>query len=106
MTAIDGPASETLLALGELIEMDAGSVLVESRGNLVLGLLDRDSVHVVDPIAGFVVAEAMRAARKRCVIGRNVDFRACRAQLCGLDLLRQVGNLLGGGRGRVILLSD
>ena len=94
--AIDEPTPNTVLALGGLIEVDAGRVLVEPRGNLVLGFLDRDPVDVVDLVACLIVTEAMRAARKRRVVGRDLDFRARHAELRGRNVLRQIGDFLHG----------
>src|SRR4029079_2597229 len=71
--AIDEPTPKTALALGKLIEMDAGRVLIETGGNLGLGFLGRDPVDMVDLVAGLIVAEAIRAARKRRVVGRSTD---------------------------------
>ena len=51
---------------------------------------------MIDPVAGLIVAEAMRAACKRRVVGRRMDLWARRAQLCGVDVLRQIGDLSVG----------
>src|SRR5216683_8089550 len=60
--AIDQAAAEPALTLGELVEVDLGRILVQSCRDLVLGLLYRHAVHVIDPLAGRVVAKALRAA--------------------------------------------
>ena len=60
MAAIDQPAAEAALALGELVEVHARGVLIEPRRDLVLGFLDRHAVDMVDLLADLVVAEAMR----------------------------------------------
>jgi hypothetical protein len=76
VAAIDQAAAEPALGLDELVEMDARGVLIEPGRDLVLGLLDRDAVDMVDLLADRVVAEAMRAAGEREIIGCDVDRRS------------------------------
>ena len=78
--AVDQPAAEAALRRGELVEMDARGVLIEPRRDLVLGLLDGDAVDVVDLLADRVVAEAVRAAGEREVVGLDVDRRTGAAE--------------------------
>src|SRR5689334_23578981 len=70
--AIDQPPPEPSFALDELIEMNARGVLIEPGRNLMLGFLDRDAVDMIDSLADVVVAETVRAAGERKVIGGNV----------------------------------
>ena len=74
VAAIDQPAAEAAFALGELVEMDARGVLVEPCRDHVLGFLHGDAVDVVDFFPDLVVAEAVRAAGQRVVIGRGIDL--------------------------------
>ena len=57
--------------------MDLGGVLVESRGDLVLGLLDGHAVDMVDLLADGVVGMPMGRARQEPVPGVEIDIGRC-----------------------------
>src|ERR1700722_12830339 len=100
--AIDQPASETALALAELIEMDLGAVLKQARRDLMLGLLDGDAVDVVDLLADGIIAPAMRRTGERKIITRAVDDGTGAAETVGWQRLGELGHDRGGrGRSRV-----
>src|SRR5947208_12039982 len=80
MPAIDQPPSETALALDELVEMNARGILIKPRRDLVLGFLDRHAVDMVNSLADFIIAEAIRAASEREVVSGDIDRRARFAQ--------------------------
>ena len=87
-----------------LIEMDTGGVLVKSRRNLVLGLLDSDAIGVIDLLADIVVAITARAAGKREIVGFDIDARTRAAELAAIDRSWQRWNVLFWcGRCRVAL---
>ena len=76
MATVDQPAAEAALPLDVLVEVHPGGVLVEARGELVLGLLDRHAVDVVDALAHPVVAQAVRAAGEpQVVVGEGELLR-------------------------------
>ena len=105
MAAIDQAAAEAALAFGELVEMNARGVLVKPCRGHMLGFLDGDAVDVVDALAHFVVAEAMRTAGQHRVIGGRIDDRAGIAEIGRLDAFRQFGDFfLWRGR-RLVALS-
>src|ERR1700738_77272 len=87
VAAIDQAAAEAVLALGELVEMNARRVLVEPRRHLVLGFLDCHAVDMVDHLADLIIAPAMRAAGEREVITPHDDDRRGFAEAIGLDRL-------------------
>ena len=66
--AIDNASAEPAGFGHALVEMHPCGVLPQPGGDLVLGLLDRDSVDMVDPLTGFVVFIEMRSARQSAVI--------------------------------------
>ena len=99
VAAVDQPPSEPALRLAELVEMHLGGVLIEAGRDLMLGLLDRDAVDMVDPLARGVIAPAVRRAGEREVVGGDVERRAGGAEVVGRDGGRKIGNL-GRRRGR------
>ena len=99
VAAIDQPAAEPALALAELVEMHLGGVLVEAGREHVLGFLDRHAVDMVDLLADRIIAEAMRRAGEREIVGAFEHGQAApsvsgatRAAVCGM---------MACGRGRV-----
>ncbi len=105
MPAINQPAAEAVLALGELIEVHARRVLVDPRRHLMFGFLHRHAVHVVDLFADLIVAEAVRAAGKREVVMAHDHHRARFAEICGIDCLRQLRNEIAGRRCCLVALA-
>src|SRR5690606_29707954 len=102
--AIDKPSAEAAGAFGVLVEMHSGSVLVEPRRELMLGLLDGHAVDVVDALAHFVIRPQERRAGKRRVEIAPGKSGQVVAERVGRDTLRQVRHVgLGGGRGLVPL---
>ncbi len=57
-------ALETILTLRMLVEMDFRGILIQSRGKLMLGVLDGHAVDMVYFLAHAVVPEACSACRK------------------------------------------
>src|SRR5450759_3241231 len=87
VAAIDQAAAEAALALAELVEMHARGVLIKPRRDLMLGFLHRDAVDMIDFLARFVIAEAMRTAGQHRVIDRSIDRRAGGAELRDIHAL-------------------
>ena len=87
--------------------MHLRGVLVEPGREHVLGLLDRHAVDMVDLLAGRIVAEAMRRAGEREIVGASIGGQAApsvsgatRAAVCGDD--RPAGAGASGSRLRTI----
>src|SRR5208337_4079449 len=72
MTAVDQPAAKATLALGERVEMNTSTVLIEPRGDLVLGLLYRDAVHVIDLSAHGIIGKAEGTAGKSKIVRPDI----------------------------------
>jgi hypothetical protein len=81
------------------------AVFCRAACDLVLGLLDRDTVDVVDLLADLVVVETVRAAGQREVIARNVDRRAGAAKQPRLDRGRQPRHVVARRRRALVALS-
>src|SRR5690348_7084921 len=76
--------------------MNARRILVEPRRNLVFGFLDSDSVGMIDPLAGLVIAKTARAARQFGVVDGLMDGRAGFSELRGFDMCREFRHLFSG----------
>ena len=57
MATVDQAAAKAALAFIELVEVNARCVLIETRGDLVLGFLDRNAVDVIDLLADMIIAK-------------------------------------------------
>ena len=75
MPTIDQAPSEPTLTLGELVEVDPRRILVEASRDLMLGLFHSHAVHMVDALAGHIIAEPLGAAGKRMVVGGPIQGR-------------------------------
>ena len=60
--AIDDAGAESALALGVVVEMDPGAVVVEAGGAAVLALHHAHAVDMVDPLADHIVLEEVGRA--------------------------------------------
>ena len=74
--AIGEAAAEARVLAGMGVEMHTRRVLVEARGDLMLGFFDGNAIDVIDFFTDRVVAEAVRTAGKYVVVSRPVDLRA------------------------------
>src|SRR5690606_35567597 len=91
--AVDETAAEAAGAFGMLVEMDPRRVLVEPCRNLVLGFLDRDSIHVVDALAHLVVCPKERRAGEDCVVVGSRQLRQSATEFVGPDVFRQIWHM-------------
>src|ERR1700730_3963065 len=96
MPTVDEPALVAALFGDELVKMNARRVLVEPRGDLMLGFLNGHTLEMVDPFSRLVVVKEVPTTSELEVVGRQIDHRAGRPQRVGRDRLRQRGNQLCG----------
>src|SRR5712672_1715611 len=82
MAAINQPAAEAALALGELLEVKASGVLIEPGRDLVFGLLDRHAVAMIDLLAGLIVGIAPCASGERIIVSLGLQLRHGAAECC------------------------
>src|SRR5689334_9600823 len=96
MPAIDQPAAKAALCFAELVEMNLGGVLIETRRQHMLGLFDGHTIDMIDALAFPIVIETVTRARKRIIPHFAGDFGTASAEIGGQHSLGQVGGLRSG----------
>src|SRR5258708_25682575 len=86
--AMDQPATEPRLSLGELVKVNPRRVLVKAGRKLVLCFFHRRAIDVIDALARCIVAESLGAAGKSMIVGGAANGRAGRANVAGRNELR------------------
>src|SRR5258705_6227155 len=89
--AIDQPATEPPLSLGELVKVNPRRVLVKAGRKLVLCFFHRHAIDVIDALARCIIAESLSAAGESVIVGGTAKGRAGRAHVIGCNALRQWG---------------
>ena len=102
---VDDALAETALGLGMLVEMHLGGVLIKTRGELVLGLLDGHAVDMVNFLANLVVAPAIGGAGKIEIIAARLDHGHSGAEAGWIDAIGELGHGILGANGGLIAFS-
>ena len=93
------------LASRVLVEMHLGGVLIETRRDLVLGLLERHAVDMVDFLAHLVVAPAIGRAGKREIIAADLERGHPAPKPAGSTRSGSLGTNCLGANGGLIAFS-
>src|SRR3982074_2515165 len=103
--AIDQPPLEAPLRLDELVEVNARSILIQSRGELMLSLLDRPAIDMVDLFADLIVAPTTRAAGKAIIISVSLERRTRLAEQFRIECGRQARHVITRRGGAFVAFS-